>query len=333
MRAFERIWQRVGFEDPAAVERLVVRGALAGASSALLGGLVLGVMVGWQRTQHLALGAVALAGAVLQLVLPRLPLGKRLLFAGVGWLLPFFLPWSPEAMPYFFTAPLGWALALEQRTLPRRLLALAGPSLGAAWCLLITQWLTGHHLGKLAGLQWLALLGAGLFVSAGSALAWVSVAADAVAPQLASQPRAQLAWLRLRAALRKLPDGTSRHQLEALAHEGAQRLVSVRAQRDQVAAALEGAGEQEARDAVQALDERLKETADAELSSHLAQLLRVHKDTLEQLDELHRKVERLEARTAAEAGWLETAAFSVELAPKSEPSTRELTSRLRALRA
>jgi hypothetical protein len=43
-----------------------------------------------------------------------------------------------------------------------------------------------------------------------------------------------------------------------------------------------------------------------------------------------RKAERAEAWVAAEAGWLETAAFSVELAPRSAAAQGELVSRLRA---
>ena len=333
MNSAQKTWQRLGFEDPAAVERLLVRGALAGALCVVGCGLLVGWTAGWQRTQNLAVGAVTCAAAALLLALPRQTLGKRLLLAGAPWLLLVFVPFTPAMLPYFFTVPLGLALALEQRAPLRRLVALVGPSLGGAWCLLITQWLSARHLGGAVALSWVALLGAGLFVSAGAALSWVSFAVDAVVPKLAAHPRAQLAWLRLRAALRKLPQGTSRQQLEALAYEGAERLVNARAQRDQVAAALEHAGEQDARDAVDALEERLKQTADAELGSHLAQLLRVHRDTLEQLDELHRRVERLDARAAAEAGWLETAAFSVELAPKGELAVSELTSRLRSLRA
>ena len=164
-----------------------------------------------------------------------------------------------------------------------------------------------------------------------AALAWLSFAADAVEPKLVSQPKVLHAWQRVRTALGRLPTGAPRTELEALAREGVARWLAVKAERDQLAESLDEQAEQEAREAVTALSERISETTDAELGAHLSQLRRVHKDTLEQLDGLRRRVERLEARTAAEAGWLETAAFSLELAPKGEAGTRELASRLRSL--
>ncbi|MDP1826482.1 MAG: hypothetical protein Q8L48_24650 [Archangium sp.] len=323
----EETWQRLGFEDPATVERLLVRGALAGA---LAGGL--GALVGnLTRGHHAGPFAVTFAAALLLLVLPRQTFGMLLALAGAATLLPVFVPWTPESLPYFFTVPLGLALALEPLPPLRRLVALAGPSLGGAWCLQLVQWLSARHLGAAGALAWLAILGAGLFLSVGAVLAWVTFAADAVEPKLNGQPKVLQAWLRLRTALGRLPKSEPRAGLEALVRSGALRCVSARAARDELASTLDEAAEDEARDAVKALQQRLTETTDAELAAHLEQLLRVHRDTLEQFDGLHRKLERLDARAAAEAGWLETAAFSVELAPKGEPGLRQLTSRLESL--
>ena len=234
-------------------------------------------------------------------------------------------------LPLFFTVPLGLALALEPATWGRKLLAFAGPTLGAGWCVLVAYGLSARHLGLGTMPTWLPIAGAGLFITAGAMLASVTFAVDTMEPKLIDQPKVRLAWLRLRAALDKLPRGASRTQLEILARDGAARCVSARAEHDDVASSLEGAAEQEARAAVFALKEKLEETTDAELKTHLSQLLRVHQDTLEQFDGLRRRFERLEARTAAEAGWLETAAFSIELAPRSELGVRELASRLLSL--
>ena len=327
MATLEETWQRVGFEDAAAVERLLTRGALAGAIAGL-GAVLVG---GLTHTPHTASYSVSFSAALLLLVLPRQSFGLLLALTGAVVLLPVFLPWTSSTLPFFFTVPLGLAMALEPLTPVRRLVAAVGPSLGGAWCLLVERWLSARHLGGASALGWVALLAAGLFLSAGAALAFLSFAVDAVEPKLASQPKVRLAWLRLRAALRRLPRGEPRAKLEALALDGAARCVSARAQRDEVARSLDEDLEHDARDAVSALTQRLTETADAELKSHLAQLLRVHQDTLEQLEGLRRKVERFEARAAAEAGWLETAAFSVELAPKSELGLRELASRLDSL--
>jgi hypothetical protein len=332
MRTLEQVeqtWQRVGFEDPLTVERLLVRGALGGALAGAMGALLGSAM----HNAHPGPLAVSFAAALLLLVLPRQTFGLLLALTAAAALIPVFVPWTYATLPYFFTAPLGLALALEPLSAPRRLVALVGPSLGGAWCLQLVQWFSARHLGGASALSWVALLSAGLFLSAGAVLAWLTFAVDAVEPQLTAQPKVRAAWLRLRTALRRLPKGDSRTRLEVLAREGAGRCVKARAERDEVAGSLDETQEQEAREAVRALQERLTQTADAELKSHLAQLLRVHQDTLEQVDGLRRKVERLEARSAAEAGWLETAAFSVELSPKSESGLRDLASRLATLTA
>lgn len=327
MSTLEETWQRVGFEDPAEVERMLVRGTFAGA---LVGA---GAMLcsGATRTAHLAGYTLAMIAAVLLVVLPRPRLRFRLgVLACSAWL-PVFLPWTPTTLVYFFTVPLGVMLALEPLSFARRAALVLGPSVGAAWCLVLERWLSARHLGPGIALGWFPLMACGLFVSVGAALAWVSFAADAMEPRLMVQPKVLHAWQRVRAALRRMPVGTPRTELEAIALEGAARWLKVKAERDEVASALDQSAEEEAREAVTALSERIAQTTDTELASHLEQLRRVHRETLEQIDGLHRRVERLEARTAAEAGFLETAAFTVELAPRNEAGVRELASRLRFL--
>jgi hypothetical protein len=328
MNALEETWSRTGFDEPSTVERLLVRGALAGALSA--GALAL-LGEGVPQLRLLPSHVVAFTAAVLMTVLPRQSLSARLALGGVAAMLPVFLPWTPSMLPYFFTVPLGMVLAQEPASLVRKGVSLVGPSFGAAWCLLLERWLSARHLGPLASMGSLALFAAGLFIAVGASLAWVSFAADAMEPKLVGQPKVRLAWLRLQAALKRLPQGEPRAQLQLLAAEGAARCVKARAEHDELASTLDETSETEARESVTALKERIEETADAELKAHLGQLLRVHQDTLEQLDGLRRKVERLEARTAAEAGWLETAAFSVELAPRNEGGVRELAARLQSL--
>jgi hypothetical protein len=137
----------------------------------------------------------------------------------------------------------------------------------------------------------------------------------------------------VRTALARVHDAGVRRQLETLARAGATRWVQAERERSELNAGLDMTLEAETRAAVTALEERLLETGDAELKEHLVQLLRVHRDTLEQLDGVRRKVERAEARVAAEAGWLETAAFSIELAPRSTAGLGELAGRLQSLAA
>jgi len=79
------------------------------------------------------------------------------------------------------------------------------------------------------------------------------------------------------------------------------------------------------------LEERLAEVSDAELRAHLEQSMRVHRDTLEQLNGLRRRAERAEARALAEQTWLDTAVLTLELTPTKEDSVLDATSRLATL--
>lgn len=328
MKTLETAWARLGFEAPAVVERFLVRGTSTGALMSLAIALSVHSRL---YPRELSAFIVASTAALLLLVLPRQTLAAR---AGVGAgavAAALVIPWTPVTLPYFFTVPLGAVLAYEASTPVRKLVAFAGPSLGGAWCVVVANWLSLRHLHASWVFGWAALLSTGLFISAGAALAWVTFAADTVQPRLTEEPKVLAAWLKLRAALQKVPKGGAKDRLESLALEGAERCLKAVAQRDEVVRSLDETQEIESREAVTAIEARLAETADDELKVHLAQLLRVHRDTLEQLDGLRRKIERQEARVAAETGWLETAAFSVDLSPKSETSLGDLHHRLERL--
>lgn len=330
MKTIEETWSRLGFEAPAVVERLLFRGTITGALVVAMGAAAVHARL---HPRELSSFAVASTAALLLLTLPRQTLAAR---AGIGAgaiVAALFLPWTATTLPYFFTVPLGLALAHEAATPARKLAAFAGPSLGGAWCLLVAHWLSLRHLGAGALLGWVALLSTGLFISAGAALAWVTFSADTVEPRLVGEPKSLAAWIKLRVALRRLPKGRASARLHLVAQEGAKRCVKALAARDELVRALDQTQESESREAVSALEARLGETTDQELAAHLAQLLRVHRDTLEQLEGLRRKIDRHEARVAAETGWLETAAFSVELAPKNEASLGDLEARLTKLAA
>ncbi len=327
MSALQDTWSRFSFEEPELVEKSLVRGALWGASAAMVG-LVIDRSGSHPGSTALP---VTLATATLLVVLPRQR--QPLLFALVAAMAAVagMLGVSGRAMPYFFSVGLGAVLAMEALTPARRVVALVGPSLGVLWCSVVAHWLSARHLGAGASLALVAQGAAGLFVAIGASLAWVSFAADTIEPKLLAGPKVRHAWLRIRNALGRLPGGETRASLEALSREGAERWVQARREHDEALSNIDGQLEADSQEAVAALTERLGETTDAELKEHLAQLLRVHRDTLEQLAGLRRRVERAEARVAAEAGWLETAAFSVELAPRSASGLGDLVTRLRAL--
>lgn len=327
MRTAVELWQRVGFEDAPRVDQLLLRGAAVGAVGAAFGTLVTTV------TSARPPGGlpVAFAAALALVALPRHGFGLRLALAFAVSVLALLLPWSPSSLPYFFTVALGVSLALEPLPAWRRGLALVGPSLGAAWCLWVVRWLSAWHLGPFAAARWLPIAAAGLFVAAGASLAWVSFAGDAVEPRLLVTPKVLHTWLRLRSALRRIPQGAHRARLQALAEAGAARFLAARAEADALQRSLDAQLEAETASAVVALQERLAQDTDAQLRAHLQQLLRVHQDTLEQLEGLRRQLERLDARAAAEAAWLDTAAFSLERAPAADPLLADVVSRLGAL--
>jgi hypothetical protein len=330
--ALQALWLRVGFTEPETVERLLVQGTLAGAIAGVLGTLAghqvqqrLGDAEG---TPHPAAFTVIFAAAALLQVLPRRHTRMTLLaLVYAAALLPLFLRLTPTTLPHFFTVPLGLTLALEHASWPRRLVALAGPSLGGAWCLHFGSGLVDPG----GAIEWVVPLASGLFLSAGAALAWLSWAPDEVEPMLVGRPKVREAWVRLRAGLRRLPLHQERGQLEALARARVLRCLSAWAERDGLARALDGSMEQDSREGVRTLRQWRARTADPDLEAHLSHLLRIHQDRLEQLDEIRRKLERLDVSVATEAAWLETAAITVEVASGSAPGLAGLASRLQAL--
>lgn len=322
------ILERVRFDDAAQAEQTLWRGALAG-----VGGLgaaaVAGLMMRPAGDGPVALGFSA---AALVVLLPKLSRGLLvwLLLAALGVMV--ILPLRSERLPFVMTLALGLVLATEVTSWPRRALALLGPTLGGAWGLWVLQWLPQRHLGAFSfPLSLVALAAIGLFVAVGATLSQVSVLLDDVEHSLAAHPKASVAWLRLRAALKRVPAGPARSLLVEVCTAGARQVAEAGTDEQRARSSIDRGAEADARSAVKALGEKLEETKDGELRGHLQQLLRVHGDTLEQLDGLERQRARAEARAAAATGWLETAAFSLELAPKTEAGLLDLAQRLRAL--
>lgn len=325
MTTRQMTWSRVGFLEPAFVERLLVRGALVGGLGALVG-------VAAERTSRQAWsGSVVAAFAVVPLLfaLPRQRATLSALLLGALGFALLVVGTSASTLPFVFAVPLGAMLALEPMSAPRKLLALVGPSLGVAWALVAARWLGARHLGPLAVLHWAPLFALGLFAAAGASLAYLHLAADELEHRLPEDSKVLQAWLRLRRALRRLPVA-ERAELHALAVERAERWLAAREEVRELVAGIDQDAEGEARAAVDALTTRLADTTDPELRALLEQQLRVHADTLEQLAGLRRRSDRADARAAAESAWLDTAAFTVELAPR-QGAAKDLVDRLRSL--
>jgi hypothetical protein len=322
------ILERLSFDDAARVEQVLTRGALAGLAAAFAT-LLVKVLLGPVAAGPIAL---ALGAALLVLLVPRLSgvLLAALLF-GAAAVAALARSWQ---VPWVFTLCLGVLLACEATTWPRRALALVAPTVAGAWALWVIEALSRRHLGAVGeGLRLAALASPALFVAVGAVLSQLSVTVDPVEHSLAPKPKARAAWMRVRAALKRLPKGPARERLERVCLEGAQRVVAASADERAAGAAVDRTAQAEAREAVKALDERMEETKDVELLGHLRQLARVHGDTLEQLSGLERRQARAEAQAAAAVGWLDTAAFSLELAPRDEAALLDLASRLLSLSA
>ncbi|MFZ5439126.1 MAG: hypothetical protein ACOZQL_03915, partial [Myxococcota bacterium] len=137
MTTRQMTWSRVGFLEPAFVERLLVRGALVGGLGALVG-------VAAERTSRQAWsGSVVAAFAVVPLLfaLPRQRATLSALLLGALGFALLVVGTSASTLPFVFAVPLGAMLALEPMSAPRKLLALVGPSLGVAWALVAARWL------------------------------------------------------------------------------------------------------------------------------------------------------------------------------------------------
>jgi hypothetical protein len=95
----------------------------------------------------------------------------------------------------------------------------------------------------------------------------------------------------------------------------AERYLAYLAEANAVREALASVDVAHLRAELEALAHRADATEDAGARAHLHQAMRVHKDTLEQVDGLTRQRERLEAKASAELTRLERAALALELAP------------------
>lgn len=322
-----RLSTHVSHADAARAERDLVVGAVVGVLAALAA-VVPGAFFERALVGPFALG---LSAALLFLLLPRQSSGLLVLLWGATALVALLSPLPARFAPYFFTAGLGLLLFFEHETWPQRAVALLGPTLGAAWGLQVTSWLSARHLGPLGWLGPVSVAFLGLFVAAGAVAAGLEWSADGVSLRLRAEPKVRRTWERLSRALARLPEVTVRRQLEGAAAAAAERWLAARAEVVDVTAALDEELELRSKDALLQLEARLETTTDAGVADSLRHLARVHRDTLEQLDGLRRRRERLEATAAAEAAWLETAAFTVELAPR-EPSQRlDMAARLAAL--
>lgn len=326
--ALEGFVGRVSFERSESTVKFVTNAVLFGGFGALSMSVVSFVIF----ARVLPMYALSGAAAAILFFVTTLPTSLKLAFLGAAVGMTFVdvvLPFGPSTA---FTVALGVALAMEQQGWLARGLTVAATWLAGVWGLLVVDALSARHLGGLRVAGQVVPVAFGLFLGVGAWLARVRVAADDVEPQLAASPRALQAWDRLRAALRKVPVGPSRVALTHVVHDGAKKWVDAQRVHDELASGFDVQLETETREAIDALATRRDETQDAELKSHLEQTLRVHRDVLEQLDGLKRKVERAAARASAELGWLETAAFSVELAPRNADGLQSLAGRLTSLR-
>ncbi len=326
--ALEGFVGRVSFERSEASVSALTLAVFMGGSGALVMSLVTFMAYG----RVLPMYALGGAATMVLFAATALPMVMKLAFFCAALGLSFIdlrLPFGPSSA---FTVALGIALAMEQQGWRARSLTIAATWLAGVWGLLVVDALSARHLGGLRVLGQVAPLAFGLLLGVGAWLARLRVAPDDVEPQLASSPRALQAWDRLRAALRKVPEGASRVALQQVANDGAQKLVTAQRVHDELSNGFDVKLEADTRETIDALVTRCNETEDAELKAHLEQTLRVHHDVLEQLAGLKRKVERAAARASAELGWLETAAFSVELAPRTVDGLEALAGRLTSLR-
>ncbi len=311
---------RVSFPRDEVVTRIIIGGAVGSVAAWLVGGF----SPEWGL-------AGASAGAML--AGSALPLRLRLAAFGAAFLAPFFLPvHSLSAGVVFSVSSLVTAagvLAWSSTGWRARLLTGLGVMLAGQWAVWLTYRLTAQWLGELARVGELMPLTYGLFLGLGAHLGSIRIAPDQVEPRLAAVESALSAWRRARAALSRVTPGRAREALQGVLKEGALQLAQAKEQLAELR--LDEQLEATTRDAIAQLTERYNATVDEALRAHLAQTLRIHKDVLEQLDGLKRQRERAEAKVKAHTSWLETAAFSLEVAPRGEEALLELSARLRNL--
>lgn len=290
--------------------------------SGALGTLIAGALA-WLFTGKISYDG-ALAGAAVGVLVGgvKLPLAVRLLGAGMAFVMSIILAGFLRASEVA-VGVLALAFAFEAQSTRAKVTSFIGVLVAGAWAWAVTYAFAMPHL-KAPWLGVAAPMFDGLFLGLGAWLGSMRISADAVELKLTAISGASEAWTRVRNARAKFPASAS---LSTLVMTGAERLIAAARTLDEVR--IDEQLEKVTRDAVTALTERLAETTDEELKSHLTQTLRVHRDVLEQLDSLKRQKERAAAHVRAHVSWLETVAFSLETAPQS--ALGDVTDRLAKL--
>lgn len=278
-------------------------------------GVPVGLATPSSLTARLPLAQAALASAALVVLLPDIPRWLRGLLGAVFTVLVFGFG---RELPTLLVLPalLGLVLFFEGKvTWPRALAFVAGPVLGALWhhalLGLFHPWNDATH-----ALAVVLQASVGLFVGLGLAAAHVEWVGDAVAERLTGR-RASDVWQRAQAALARLARSPERKRLERHVHEVAERYLAHQAEAATLRDAIAAVDRVQVDAELEQLAHRAQAATDAGARAHLEQAMRVHKDTLEQVDGLARQRERAEAKASAELARLERAALSLELAPPS----------------
>lgn len=325
--ASDVVWGRFSFDRSESTTTFMTRALVSGGMGA---GLMMGVC--WLLFHRVMPGyALAAAAATVLLFFTNLHLLMAVAFVGAAAgvaITDLPLPFGGSTA---FTIALGAALAMDQQGWRARTATVAFTWLAGLWALAVASALSARHLGtaRLAGA--LVPLAFGLFLGIGAWLARVRVSADRLELRLPPGP-VHHAWVRLRAALKKLPVGEERASLTKTAADAAQALLVAHREQTALEAGLSEAGEQQAIDAITTLTARRDEATDEQLKAHYEATLRTQRDILEQVAGVKRRVERAAAKVSAELGWLETAALSVELAPRDKAGLQSLAGRLVSLR-
>lgn len=325
MSALAPWWKRVGFEDPFHVERNLTVGAMVGVGVALV---VAAFVSAREPSVHPIVSATL---CLLHLTLPRHNKWLMLGAVAVTLSLGVCFDLSVRTLPWLCAASLGLAMAFEQPSWGRRALVAFGPALGTAWALALAHVFSAKYLGSARVLTFGAIGLSGVFVALCSSLGTLTLSLDALEPRLrVLDPKVRETWQRLHRVARRFSPERRRQVLD-LASMVASRWLDARLEQVEVSQALERSQFDEATAAIERLEQRLNEVSDSELRAHLEQSIRVHRDTLEQLDGLRRRAERAEARAVAEVSWLDTAVLTLELTPTTEERVLDATSRLASL--
>lgn len=324
MRANE-LWNRVkssfAVRRPEALGKLLAVSLLAGVPA----GLVVPSLPASVRGPFLP---AALASVLLVVFLPELPRWAR---AALGVAFTSLVFGFGSELPSLLVLPalLGLVLFFEGKmTWARAFAFVVGPMLGAAWHQRLLELVHPWNPASRA-LEVVLRASVGLFMGVGLAAAHVEWVGDSVAERLAGG-RAGEVWQRVQAALARLARGPSRAKLDGHVREVAQRYLALVAEASAVRDSIASVDVAHVQAELEALAQRAEAAEDAGARAHLHQAMRVHKDTLEQVDGLKRQRERMEAKASAELARLERAALSLELAPASG-SLSGVVERLEAL--